>query len=484
MLGQLVRKEILEHLMSLRFAIACSLCLLVVISGLFVRLQDYNQALDDYDTQVRMESKRLDSMRAPWDLDEQGVTVHARPNALKIFVRGISDRYTTSVRVNNASRLRPTIRGLLNPAVPLFPAMDLVAFVGLILSLMAVVFGYDAVSGEKERGTLRLMLSYAVPRDRVLAAKWIGGYVALIVPFLLASVAGAVIVTVQPTVSLTTSEWMRLAATVGLALLYAAAVYSLALCVSCLTPRPATSVMVLLSLWVVLILAVPNLSPHIASMISPAGNPQEAESRVLTTSRDIFDREFREPMKAYDDEHGFPERWWESAPWNQWPAMKPYYERWIHQIGLGKRATRLRLEAIEKIEHQAEGAIRAQANVSRWIGRISPFTCFATAAGELAGAGASQQWRRRDQLRVYQRELMDYAHDECDAMERLGMANEGRYPEPWSQHRANPVPVFQYVPPAAGDYARAVLVDAGILAGATVVLFLLSFVVFLRYDVR
>ena len=37
-----------------------------------------------------------------------------------------------------------------NPIVPLFPAMDIIVFAGIIMSLLAIVFGYDAVCGEKE----------------------------------------------------------------------------------------------------------------------------------------------------------------------------------------------------------------------------------------------------------------------------------------------------------------------------------------------
>ena len=40
--------------------------------------------------------------------------------------------------------------------------------------------------GEKESGLLRLVLSNAAPRHQVLLSKWFGGYVTLIMPFLLA----------------------------------------------------------------------------------------------------------------------------------------------------------------------------------------------------------------------------------------------------------------------------------------------------------
>ena len=54
MLKQLIKKEILEHLMSLRFAITCVLCLMVILSSLFVRGRDYTQASEDYYESVAM----------------------------------------------------------------------------------------------------------------------------------------------------------------------------------------------------------------------------------------------------------------------------------------------------------------------------------------------------------------------------------------------------------------------------------------------
>ena len=62
MLGRLIKKEILEHLMSLRFAIACVLCLIVILSSLFVRCRDYAQVLDDCHQELAMERHRIDTM--------------------------------------------------------------------------------------------------------------------------------------------------------------------------------------------------------------------------------------------------------------------------------------------------------------------------------------------------------------------------------------------------------------------------------------
>ena len=57
---------------------------------------------------------------------------------------------------------------------------------------------------------------------------------------------------------------------------------------------------------------------------------------------------------------------------------------------------------------------------------------------------------------------------------------------PWGEpgNRKKPFPVFSYTPRSAGDYAKMVALDISILAGMTVLFFMLSYAAFLRYDVR
>ena len=488
MLGRLIAKEILEHLMSLRFAIACVLCLTVVLCSLFIRSQDYNQVLDDYNQDSAIERGRIDKWDHPWRFVWQGVTERLRPNALKIFVRGTDDAYGQATRVASKEQLRPLIRDLSNTAVPLFPSIDLVIFVGVIMSLMAVVFGYDAICGEKERGTLRLMLSYSVGRHEVLLSKWIGGYVTLVVPFLLTVIVGAVIVKIQPSVSLNDGQWGRLLLIVVFSLLYIATIYSLAICVSCFSARSSTSVMVLLSIWVILVLAVPNLSPHLAQMVCPTSNAQDVENARRTASEEIWTRVVEDKMKVYDKSHGFEDffkgQWWRKVSWEDWSQVEPIQRRRRYELGLERAGHLDRLEEFGKIEHSYGLKMDAQVRVSRWIGRVSPFSCFAMAATELADAGVLGEKRYQKQLRKYQRILCEYAHDEWLAMNEYELEHEGKGQGPWYKVRVREVPRFHYVRPVARDYAGMVAVEGGILAGMTFLLFMLSYIKFLRYDVR
>ncbi len=42
-----------------------------------------------------------------------------------------------------------------------------------VLSLLALIFAYDAIAGERERGTLRLVLTHPIRRWHFLLAKYI-----------------------------------------------------------------------------------------------------------------------------------------------------------------------------------------------------------------------------------------------------------------------------------------------------------------------
>ena len=69
-------------------------------------------------------------------------------------------------------------------------------------------------------------------------------------------IAGAIIVLSQRGVSLNNRHWTQLMVIIAFSLLYIAVMFSLAICVSSLTNRPPTSAMILLSLWVVFVLAI------------------------------------------------------------------------------------------------------------------------------------------------------------------------------------------------------------------------------------
>lgn len=486
MLFEIIRKEILEHLMGLRFAIACVLCFVVILCSLFVRLQDYNQVLIDYNQNVSQAKKQLKDMDSSWQVVYFGQMVHQAPNPLKIFVRGIDADNGLSLHIRGNEPVQVYGGFMTNPLEPLFPAMDMVNFVGIIMSLLAIVFGYDAICGEKQRGTLRLMLSYSIPRDKVLLGKWLGGLATLMLPFILTVFSAVIVVLIQANVSLTQVQWLKFAGVCGLALLYITAIFTMAMWISCVTPRPATSIMVLAAIWLVLILAIPNLSPYLAQNIKPAPNPMEIETTRMTTSKEIWKRQIDEVVADYNKEHGFKtDAWWNEVNWNDDEEWKRGRRRDIFGIECFGNASLERIEACQKIDEDFERAIDTQARLSRWISRISPFSCLALSATELTDTGLLEKKHFIKQIRKFQRQWSVFSFGEYTRYKQVeyDLRGTGAKLPPWPDPDY-PFPIFTYTQSVEIPYGPMVLIDAGILVGFTLVFFMLSFVSFLRYDVR
>ena len=62
MLALLIRKELLDHLLSLRFAMACIICPVVILSSVFVLARDYRDASQDYHTSRVMHGDQLEEV--------------------------------------------------------------------------------------------------------------------------------------------------------------------------------------------------------------------------------------------------------------------------------------------------------------------------------------------------------------------------------------------------------------------------------------
>src|SRR5690606_23514469 len=98
------------------------------------------------------------------------------------------------IRMSTTGELKSTnSRFNEEPILAVFRFMDLEFLFSVVLSLFAVLFAYDAVNGEKERGTLRLALSNPVSRSTYIVGKLIGTFLSLFVPLLIPVLIGVLL---------------------------------------------------------------------------------------------------------------------------------------------------------------------------------------------------------------------------------------------------------------------------------------------------
>ena len=469
MLFLVIKKEILDHLLSLRFAISCVICFVVILSSVFVLTKEYKEDLLDYRTNVVMHRNEVLDYDQYWQLMSNGIKVDKPLNVMKIFLRGISRKNTTATRIYSWGEPEFEAAHEGNPLVYLFPTIDMIFFVSIIMSLLAIAFSYDAISGEKEGGTLRLMMSYSVPRDTVLLAKWIGGYIALVAPFLIAVLCGLIVTRLFPEAHMTDVNWVQFLLIVAAALLYIAAVFSLGLFVSSRTAMASTSITVLLLIWVLIVLVVPNLSPYVASQISPTRPMQVVEKEKAGIQQEVI----QQVQKEFEE--------WRQEKEKEGPIdfNSEEVQKYIRELREGV-AIRIAEEQKKLMEDFEQGMIR-QVNMAANISRISPMAPFVYAATRISATGEKEREHFLKAIDRYQQNWISYAEDKSE--EYMAIMRARQAGEEAEEFNVEDYPKFHYEAPLLKDQVQGALKDVLVLAVWTIVLFLGAFMSFLRYDV-
>jgi len=474
MLLHIIRKELLDQLLSLRFAIACGVCLLVFLLSSIVLTRDYREAMSTFNMNKIMHRNELQQRTQVSSLFE-GVTVDRPLNIMNTLVRGLSKELTESVRVQPGNRLAFPEGWEQNPVLPLYPAVDFVFIVGIIMSLLALAFSYDAVSGEAESGVLKLLMSYSAPRDLVLLGKWIGGYLALIAPFVVSFVLALIVILLFPEVQSDINSWLAILALFALALLYLAAIYSLGLFVSCRTRLASTSITVLLLAWVVLILAVPNMAPYAVGQFVSIPSRDEIDREKQAKERELSDRHQR-IVKEEKERLGTDDIWQDEGFKKRQQDMSEEFK-----------------DEIQKIEDSFLKQMNRQTRLSGIVARISPLTTFNLAAFDLAAVGIAQEEEYVEALKAFSGTWQEYSEEKQKAwrefLERQ-RSEEGSVSinagdmEPFNNLDLSDAPRFDFSFMPIGDRLSVVYGDLLLLALWNVVFFMLAYLSFLRYPVE
>lgn len=399
MILAIARKEFAEALHRSRFVIGAVATFALVLGGVLLQVDDFarRRARSDENriAAERMREEAEDPREAARDATAE------RPLApLRVLVTGVERGAPETVRVGPGLTSMASGAMDTNPVLDLFPPLDLAYLVGVVGSLMVFVFAYDAVSGEREEGTLQLVFSYPVGRASFLAGKALGGMASVASPFVAAFLAAALVLEASPEVPLGAVERASLAVLGVVCLLFVAVCYGLGLSVSCLCRRSATSIAALGGVWVLLALVLPNLSPFVARAIysAPSENADESvAARVRERHRAAFNAERRERRRAIREGTLSQE---EAIAWRR------------------KRHAEVQ-EAMEAEVAAATGPGRARRRslsaLTLNLCRLSPVAVFEFAVARLAQTGLAHEVRLQEALEAHRRELRRALWDDVPA---------------------------------------------------------------------
>ena len=489
MIFHIVIRELYDHLSSLRFALTTLLILILMIVNAVVYLGEHKRRMGIYRGRTIASENRLQSRcETLYDLVLRGPGhLYKKPSPLAFCadggerllldeVRGTSERrirrwwdgdvsyefteiwalaYPPNVDILFIAEQVPSERSIM----PDYIKIDWGFVTAVLLSFMGILFTFDAISGEQERGTLRLMLSNSISRSAVICGKFLGAFWTIAIPFLLGAIVNISIIYLSESVPFSGNHWVRLGLIICVALIYTSIFIFLGILVSSRVRESSTSLAVLLLIWTVWVVLLPNALGSVGNRLHARPSAREFMAQARDSREDLQERYFariKEPPKQ------------------ETPATIA--------TALGAEYVNKDAELRDRLHAGYLSEELRQIQTARSLTRISPAAIVQYAFEGLAGTGLPRHLDFISQTRQYAKQFRQFLID-TDRADPASPHAVG-IPEGTSQKPVNfdAVPKFEDQHHFSSDFDAAI-VDLLLLILFLLVLFVGTFLSFLSMEI-
>ena len=289
MLLTLIQKEIMHHILSVRFVALLLMCLLLIPLTLFINYRSYRQNLIDYQEAVKLANIEETTVnpKMPLEPEIEVSKLILKPTPLSVFANGLGDALPSYLGMTRNGITQGPPSMFTSPLSYLLGHLDFLFVVGTVFSLLALLFTFDAVAGEREAGTIRITLSNSLPRDLFLWSKLIGGYLVFVVPFLLSFLFGLLLLVWQGFPLGEPEIFPRVLSLTLVSLLYIAVFFAIGTVISTYLDNAKTALIVAFTVWVFAVLITPRVGFLAAKLIAPTRTSQSVYMEKTAMRDDI-----------------------------------------------------------------------------------------------------------------------------------------------------------------------------------------------------
>ena len=290
MLMTLIQKEMMHHILSARFVALLLMCVLLIPLNLHINYHHYLKRQTDYQEQEKRKDE--DALEDENSKDSTGVQVSfkfsakekdpnfevskliLKPTPLSVFATGLESALPSYLGMTRNGITRGEASLSTAPVAFLLGHLDFVFVVSTVFSLLALLFTFDAVAGEREAGTLRITLSNSLPRDIFLWSKLIGGYFVFILPFLISVIIGLLVLVLQGFPLSESDIFLRILCLIFVSLLYIAVFFAVGAVISIYFDSAKTALIVAFTVWVFAVLILPRVGFLAAQIVAPTSTAE------------------------------------------------------------------------------------------------------------------------------------------------------------------------------------------------------------------
>lgn len=467
----IVEKEIREIIGSTKFAVSFGVCAVLIILAFLMGASSYQTSRNHYEAAVAENRRQLDGL-TDW-FSVQQYRIFLPPQPIAMLVNGVSNDIGRITEIRGRGEVTAyESRFGEEPILAIFRFLDLEFLFQVVLSLFAILLCYDSISGEKERGTLRLTFANNVPRATYLLGKVTGSLLAVALPVLVTVGVGALLFPLM-NVQMNAADWGRLALIVLSGLFYVVCFLSLSILISSMTTRSSNSLLILLIVWISAVHLVPRASVLLAGRMVdvPTLDEQAAQKSKLRAELWNEDRDKMGNFKPTKNDD----------PQKMLEEFNLFMEKQTNErdAKIQELTNRLNEERANK-QHQQE-------QLAFTLARVSPAASFTLAAASLTGTDLRLKNQYREQANLYQQTYAAFMKQKTGfnpGGRMIMMRNIDDTQEKPKPIDADEMPKFDYRGIAFGDSLASALPNIGLLLVYSLLAFAGAFVAFNRYDLR
>ena len=507
MFALMLKKEILDHIIGPRFIVIFIAGSVLIFGNILAGYLYYIKAKKDYHIAENVSQDILrqfsDTVRQFSEISDHtqqsglirsvpappSWSVHKPPSSLSIFVRGLEPVLGRSLSVAYAQT-----RGMEGSIAEddhtqsIFPSFDLESTTRIIFSLFAIIFTFDAICGEKNRGTLRLIASFPISIVHLLFGKLIGALIPLLIAFGLPFVLGYIFLLNAPQVNTSDLLTVQLGLILLSIFLYILICLCFSLTVSGLVETPSTSFAILITFWVAGVIIWPRLSFAIADAFYPVPSlhqVQKEKENIGYTLLEEYDQA-RRTWVQYNRPRILPlDPLWRRTPEGQkeyQKARRIYDEaREINRQKLWETFRKKMDNIGQRLDEQFENLYEKTRRTAFYIGQLSPAFLFRKLTLKLAGTGIDSQEAFINQFRPYSKKAGEWIR-KTSSENSLRQANPDKYGK--IDVDMTQVPIFRFDLRWHLKNSFQTILDFTILLLWAILFWCLGFFALLRYDVR
>ena len=388
MFTTLLIKEIRNCLYSLRFKISFIIVILLFVTGTITFISSFKEIDQNY---AQYEQKQLSELTerannisnvatfednyimSPRD---NGVVADCKESVLpNQFGYSAFNVYNFSVRHNSS-----------NPLIKRSESLTWAFIISMFLSFVALLFSFDAISGEKEKRTLALVFSNPIPRGMFLLSK-LCSIVAVVCGMAFTGAAISLIILAFSGNALSSGFVTEIISFGIISILFITVFASFGLLSSIITRHSNVSLLTSLCFWLFSAIIIPNTSVFWANKLFPIPASATVYLTILQERDSII--------------HNAPENSWSSR------SSNPFYE--YHELRANGQTKLMNSKKAHQDAYYNQ--MFRQFENTRHFTLLSPIAQFDYINEAFLGGGYLRFQKNRNDLHIFQEQFLQWFKD-------------------------------------------------------------------------